>query len=182
MLPGSSLKSSTGRGMIPAQPGRKFESSTGREISFIDLHVEAVTQDKTPRACARAARSTCKARRSPRRLPASMLLSLTERHVFRSTFFRADFSIAHETTLLFFLLTSTIRIRSEFDVIIKTARFYDGTGGEAQHVDLATKAIASPVLGISKTLGEDLTTPKSRGRARGFIQPWLSWSTESLIQ
>src|SRR2546425_1020926 len=46
---------------------------------------------------------------------------------------------AMKPTLLFLLLTSTIAFAAEFDVIIKNGAVYDGSGGEAQHVDLAIK-------------------------------------------
>jgi N-acyl-D-amino-acid deacylase len=88
----------------------------------------------------------------------------------------------------FFLLaflTSTITVAvqtQDFDVIIKNGAVYDGTGGEAQHVDLAIKGDRIAGIGDFKN-GKAKTIIDARGLAvaPGFIN-MLSWSTESLIQ
>src|SRR5216117_1588302 len=87
-------------------------------------------------------------------------------------------------TLLGLALTSTISFASaaDFDVIIKNGAVYDGSGGEAQHVDLAIKGDRIAGLGdFSKASAKTIINAKDLVVAPGFINV-LSWSTESLIQ
>jgi len=88
----------------------------------------------------------------------------------------------------FFLLAflaSTIGFAAqarEFDVIIRNGAVYDGTGGEAQHVDLAIKGDRIAGLGdFSKAAAHTIVNARGLAVAPGFIN-MLSWSTESLIQ
>src|SRR5437588_12386447 len=83
------------------------------------------------------------------------------------------------------VLTSTIAFAARaqnFDVIIKNAAVYDGTGGDAQHVDLAIRGDRIAGVGDFKN-AKAKTTIDAHGLAvaPGFIN-MLSWSTESLIQ
>src|SRR3989442_6230124 len=85
-------------------------------------------------------------------------------------------------TLLFFLLTSTIAFAAEFDVIIKNGAVYDGSGGEAQHVDLAIRGDRIAGVGDFKNAkAKAVIDAKGLAVAPGFIN-MLSWSNESLIQ
>jgi len=80
------------------------------------------------------------------------------------------------------LAVPSISIRAaDFDVIIKNGVVYDGTGGEAQHVDLAIKGDRIAGLGDFKN-GKAKIVIDAHGMAvaPGFIN-MLSWSTESLI-
>src|SRR6516162_3975343 len=73
-------------------------------------------------------------------------------------------------------------LAQEFDVIIRNGDIYDGTGGEAQHVDLAIKG--DRIAGVGDFANATAkTTVDARGHAvaPGFIN-MLSWSTDSLIQ
>ncbi|MEY2480300.1 MAG: N-acyl-D-amino-acid deacylase [Verrucomicrobiota bacterium] len=87
----------------------------------------------------------------------------------------------------FFLafFTSTIggaAVAQDFDVIIKNGTVYDGTGGEAQHVDLALRGDRIVGLGDFKTAkAKTVVDASGLAVAPGFIN-MLSWSTESLIQ
>src|SRR6516162_7213078 len=73
-------------------------------------------------------------------------------------------------------------LAQEFDVIIRNGDIYDGTGGEAQHVDLAIKGDRIARLGdFSKASAKTIVNASSLAVATGFIN-MLSWSTESLIQ
>src|SRR6266567_4468786 len=70
----------------------------------------------------------------------------------------------------------------DFDVIIKGGAVYDGTGGEAQHVDLAIKGDRIAGLGDFKDASaKTIVNASGLAVAPGFIN-MLSWSTESLIQ
>src|SRR5256885_396154 len=70
----------------------------------------------------------------------------------------------------------------DFDVIIRNGAVYDGSGGEAQHVDLAIKGDRIAGLGdFSKASAKTIINAKDLAVAPGFIN-MLSWSTESLIQ
>jgi N-acyl-D-amino-acid deacylase len=82
-------------------------------------------------------------------------------------------------------LTSTIAVAAQtqdFEVIIKNGAVYDGTGGEAQHVDLAINGDRIAGVGDFKN-AKTATMIDASGLAvaPGFIN-MLSWSTESLIQ
>jgi N-acyl-D-amino-acid deacylase len=87
--------------------------------------------------------------------------------------------------LLLVFLTSTIAVAAraqDFDIIIKGGAVYDGTGGEAQHVDLAIKGDRIAGLGDFKNAGaKTIVNASGLAVAPGFIN-MLSWSTESLIQ
>src|SRR5437899_3925823 len=87
--------------------------------------------------------------------------------------------------LLLVFLTSTIAFAAraqDFDVIIKGGAVYDGTGGEAQRVDLAIKGDRIAGLGdFFKASAKTIINANGLAVAPGFIN-MLSWSTESLIQ
>jgi N-acyl-D-amino-acid deacylase len=84
--------------------------------------------------------------------------------------------------LVFTLLIATSAIAQDFDVIIKNGAVYDGSGGEAQHVDLAIKGDRIAGLGDFKNAkAKSVIDAKGMAVAPGFIN-MLSWSTESLIQ
>jgi len=87
--------------------------------------------------------------------------------------------------LLLVFLTSTIAFAAraqDFDVIIKGGAVYDGTGGEAQRVDLAIKGDRIASLGDFKDArAKTIVNARGLAVAPGFIN-MLSWSTESLIQ
>ena len=78
--------------------------------------------------------------------------------------------------------TSVSIIAADFDVIIKNGAVYNGTGSEAQHVDLAIRGDRIAGAGDYKN-AKAKTVIDARGLAvgPGFIN-MLSWSTESLIQ
>jgi N-acyl-D-aspartate/D-glutamate deacylase len=78
--------------------------------------------------------------------------------------------------------TSVSIIAVDFDVIIKNGAVYNGTGSEAQHVDLAIRGDRIAGVGDYKN-AKAKTVIDARGLAvaPGFIN-MLSWSTESLIQ
>jgi N-acyl-D-amino-acid deacylase len=78
--------------------------------------------------------------------------------------------------------TSVSIIAADFDVIIKNGAVYNGTGSEAQHVDLAIRGDRIAGVGDYKN-ARAKTVIDARGLAvaPGFIN-MLSWSTESLIQ
>src|SRR5437899_13025593 len=86
---------------------------------------------------------------------------------------------------LLVFLTSTIAVAAraqDFDVIIKGGAVYDGTGGEAQRVDLAIKRDRIAGLGDFKDASaKTIVNASGLAVAPGFIN-MLSWSTESLIQ
>src|SRR5947208_7103724 len=78
--------------------------------------------------------------------------------------------------------TRTCVVAAEFDLIIRNGAVYDGSGGEAQHVDLAIKGDRIAGLGdFSKASAKTIINAKDLAVAPGFIN-MLSWSTESLIQ
>ena len=78
--------------------------------------------------------------------------------------------------------TSVSILAADFDVIINNGAVYDGSGGEAQHVDLAIRGDRIAGVGDYKN-AKAKTVIDARGLAvaPGFIN-MLSWSTESLIQ
>src|SRR5213595_1861188 len=78
--------------------------------------------------------------------------------------------------------TSVSILAADFDVIIKNGAVYDGSGGEAQHVDLAIRGDRIAGVGDYKN-AKAKTVIDARGLAvaPGFIN-MLSWSNESLIQ
>src|SRR5437879_1080415 len=86
---------------------------------------------------------------------------------------------------LLVFLTSTIAVAAraqDFDIIIKGGAVYDGTGGEAQRVDLAIKGDRIAGLGDFKDASaKTIVNASGLAVAPGFIN-MLSWSTESLIQ
>src|SRR5436190_5899956 len=83
---------------------------------------------------------------------------------------------------LILLLVASSAFAQDFDVIIRNGAVYDGTGAEAQHVDLAIKADRIAGLGdFSKASAKTIVNAKGLAVAPGFIN-MLSWSTESLIQ
>src|SRR6266446_6583959 len=84
--------------------------------------------------------------------------------------------------LVFTLLIATSAFAQDFDVLIKSGTVYDGSGGEAQHVDLAIKGDRIAGLGDFKNAkAKSVIDAKGMAVAPGFIN-MLSWSTESLIQ
>jgi N-acyl-D-amino-acid deacylase len=86
---------------------------------------------------------------------------------------------------LVLVLTSTgalVGNAQDFDVIIRNGAVYDGSGGEAQHVDLAIKGDRIVGLGDFKNASaRTIVDASGLAVAPGFIN-MLSWSTESLIQ
>src|SRR5438477_9059727 len=79
------------------------------------------------------------------------------------------------------LLALVVRAQ-DFDVIIRNGAVYDGTGGEAQHVNLAIKGDRIAGVGDFKNAkAKTIVDAKGLAVAPGFIN-MLSWSTESLIQ
>src|SRR5438132_2618710 len=87
-----------------------------------------------------------------------------------------------KSTLLIFLLSCTLAFGQDFDVIIRNGAVYDGTGGEAQHIDLAIKGDRIAGVGDFKNAkAKTIVDAKELAVAPGFIN-MLSWSTESLIQ
>src|SRR6266404_1727057 len=86
------------------------------------------------------------------------------------------------STLLVIFLSGAIASAQDFDVIIRNGSVYDGSGGEAQHVDLAIKGDRIAGLGdYSKASAKTIVNASGLAVAPGFIN-MLSWSTESLIQ
>ncbi len=87
----------------------------------------------------------------------------------------------------FFLafLTSSIACvgaAADFDIIVKNGTVYDGTGGEAQHIDLAIRHDRIAGLGDFKTAKAKIIVDASGlAVSPGFIN-MLSWSNESLIE
>src|SRR6059058_6458010 len=78
--------------------------------------------------------------------------------------------------------TSVSILAADFDIIIRNGAVYDGSGGEAQHVDLAIKGDRIAGLGdFSKASAKTIVNASGLAVAPGFIN-MLSWSTESLIQ
>jgi N-acyl-D-amino-acid deacylase len=80
-------------------------------------------------------------------------------------------------------LTAALAARSQdFDVIIRNGAVYNGTGAEAQHVDLAIKGDRIAGIGDFKNAkAKTIIDAHELAVAPGFIN-MLSWSTESLIQ
>ena len=82
----------------------------------------------------------------------------------------------------FLSATSATSFAADFDVIIKGGAVYDGTGGEAQQVDLGIKGDRIAGLGDFKNASaKTIVNASGLVVAPGFIN-MLSWSTESLIQ
>ena len=78
--------------------------------------------------------------------------------------------------------TSVSILAADFDVIIKNGAVYDGSGGEAQHVDLAIRGDRIAGVGDYKNAkAKTVIDAWGLAVAPGFIN-MLSWSTESLIQ
>src|SRR6202030_1138427 len=84
--------------------------------------------------------------------------------------------------LLFASITASSAFAQEFDTIIKNGTVYDGTGSEAQHVDLAIRGDRIAGVGdYTNTKAKTVSDSRGLAVAPGFIN-MLSWSTESLIQ
>src|SRR5437868_11365704 len=78
--------------------------------------------------------------------------------------------------------SSAMALAADFDVIIKGGALYDGSGSEAQHVDLAIKGDRIAGVGDFKNAkAKTIIDAHGLAVAPGFIN-MLSWSTESLIQ
>src|SRR5262249_24303828 len=83
--------------------------------------------------------------------------------------------------LILSLITSSV-LAQEYDVIIRNGDVYDGSGGPAQHVDVAIKGDRVVGLGdYSKASAKTIGKASGLRVTPGFIN-MLSWSTESLIQ
>ena len=83
--------------------------------------------------------------------------------------------------LILSLITSSV-LAQEYDVIIRNGDVYDGSGGPAQHVDVAIKGDRVAGLGdYSKASAKTIVNASGLAVTPGFIN-MLSWSTESLIQ
>jgi N-acyl-D-amino-acid deacylase len=88
---------------------------------------------------------------------------------------------AMKSALIGLLIVSSA-FAQDFDVIIRNGAVYDGSGGEAQHVDLAIKGDRIAGLGDFKDASaRTIVNASGLAVAPGFIN-MLSWSTESLIQ
>jgi N-acyl-D-amino-acid deacylase len=84
--------------------------------------------------------------------------------------------------LLVLLFGCVVVSAQDFDVIIRNGAVYDGSGSEAQHVDLAIKGDRIAGLGdFSKASAKTIVNASGLVVAPGLIN-MLSWSTESLIQ
>src|SRR6266446_2011163 len=71
---------------------------------------------------------------------------------------------------------------TDFDVVIRGGTVYNGTGSEAQHVDLAIRGDRIAGVGDYKNAtAKTVIDARGLAVAPGFIN-MLSWSTESLIQ
>src|ERR1041384_5095916 len=83
--------------------------------------------------------------------------------------------------LAFSLIASTV-LAQDFDVLIKNGTVYDGTGSEAQHVDVAIRGDRIANLGDFKNAkAKTMIDAKGLVVAPGFIN-MLSWANASLIQ
>src|SRR5947209_17297815 len=83
--------------------------------------------------------------------------------------------------LLFSLIVSSAFAQG-FDVIIRNGDVYDGSGGPAQHVDVAIHGDRIAGLGdYSNGSAKTIVNATGLAVAPGFVN-MLSWSTESLIQ
>ncbi|HET9857083.1 MAG TPA: hypothetical protein VFP99_04550, partial [Chthoniobacterales bacterium] len=83
---------------------------------------------------------------------------------------------------LFTLAIALSASAQDYDVIIRNGAVYDGTGSEAQHVDLAIKGDRIAGVGDFKNAkAKTVIDAHGLAVAPGFIN-MLSWSTESLIQ
>ncbi len=83
---------------------------------------------------------------------------------------------------LIVLLIASSAVAQDYDVIIRNGDVYDGSGGPAQHVDVAIKGDRIAGLGdYSKGGAKTIVNATGLAVAPGFIN-MLSWSTESLIQ
>src|SRR5437763_14291359 len=68
----------------------------------------------------------------------------------------------------------------DFDVIIRHGAVYDGSGGEAQHVDLAIRGDRIAGLGdFSEAIAKTIVNANGFAVAPGFIN-MRTWSTASL--
>ncbi len=71
---------------------------------------------------------------------------------------------------------------SQFDVVIKNGKVYDGSGNEPQRVDVAIRGDRISGVGdFSKATAKNIVDANGLAVAPGFIN-MLSWSNESLIQ
>ncbi|HST30707.1 MAG TPA: D-aminoacylase [Chthoniobacterales bacterium] len=81
-----------------------------------------------------------------------------------------------------FLSTISSALAQDYDIIIRNGDVYDGSGAEAQQVDVAIKGDRIAGLGdYSKASAKTIVNASGLAVAPGFIN-MLSWSTESLIQ
>jgi N-acyl-D-amino-acid deacylase len=84
--------------------------------------------------------------------------------------------------LLLTSISAFVARAQDFDVIIRNGAVFDGSGGGAQHVDLAIKGDRIAGLGDFKNASaRTIVNASELAVAPGFIN-MLSWSTESLIQ
>ena len=80
------------------------------------------------------------------------------------------------------VVIATHVVAQDFDAIIKNGAVYDGTGAEAQHVDVAIRGDRIAGLGDFKNAkAKTVIDAQGLAVAPGFIN-MLSWSTDSLIQ
>jgi N-acyl-D-amino-acid deacylase len=80
------------------------------------------------------------------------------------------------------LFIASSALAQDYDVIIRNGDVYDGSGGAAQHLDVAIKGDRIAGLGdYSKAGAKTIVNATGLAVAPGFIN-MLSWSTESLIQ
>jgi N-acyl-D-amino-acid deacylase len=104
-------------------------------------------------------------------------IDILDRRFFNRAMKRAIFCFS-----LLLAATSASVVAADFDVIIRNGAVYDGTGGEAQHVDLAIQGDRIAGVGDYKNAKAKMVIDAhGMAVAPGFIN-MLSWSTESLIQ
>jgi N-acyl-D-amino-acid deacylase len=104
-------------------------------------------------------------------------IDIPPREILNRAMNRRFFFLAFFTSILAAMATA-----QDFDVIIKNGTVYDGTGGEAKHVDLALRGDRIVAIGDFKTAkAKNIVDASGLAVAPGFIN-MLSWSTESLIQ
>src|SRR5437868_10785181 len=78
--------------------------------------------------------------------------------------------------------SSAMALAADFDVVIKNGTVYDGTGSDAQYVDLAIRGDRIAGVGDFKNAkAKTIVDAHGLAVAPGFVN-MLSWSNESLIQ
>ncbi|UCC99461.1 MAG: D-aminoacylase [Phycisphaerales bacterium] len=83
--------------------------------------------------------------------------------------------------LLFFGAVADVGLSATYDVVIKSGRIYDGSGGPSYLADLAVKDDRIEAIGQFKPDADMVIDAQGLAVAPGFIN-MLSWATESLIE